>query len=144
MAKIYVERPDDSANFGKDYKIYVDDKEIETIGSGQSKHFEVQEGEHIIDIKMSLYKNLGWCGSERIPISIGKDDIERLKITGFRYGLLRDSLFIIPWLTNIVGKHNFEIVYRQYLYLLYLPYVIMVLYYFTIGKRKYLTLKLEE
>jgi hypothetical protein len=135
MAKINIQRTSEYNNRLRDYQIYIDNKKTGTIGNGEQKSFEIDEGTHIIEAKID------WCGSPKVTLEIKNDESKNLKVGGFKYGkwLVPSSLFLL--LLSFLLNHFFDFYYLTYL--IY-PVFLLLIYYLTFGRKKYLTLTIES
>ena len=134
MAKINIQRSNEYFNRIRNYRIYVDGKKVGTIENGESKDFEIEEGNHLIEAKID------WCGSPKVSVEIKNNETKTLKVRGFNFAkwLIPSIFFILIF--DFTMKIIFDFNYRSYFsYALFL----MVVYYFTLGRKKYLSLKLE-
>lgn len=51
------------------YKVIIDDEQVDTLKDGETKCFEMPEGEH------TIYLKIDWCRSNKVKFSINKDEI---------------------------------------------------------------------
>lgn len=82
MSKITLFRTSQYVNDMREYDIYLDGQEINTISNGEIKTIEVSEGSH------EIYLKIDWCKSKKININLTEGQEMKLKcgskITGIR------------------------------------------------------------
>ncbi|KFF13590.1 hypothetical protein N6B72_14400 [Chryseobacterium soli] len=76
MAKIIINRSSEYSNKLRSIGIYLDDKKIGDIADGESKEFEIEEGEHRLRAKID------WCRSNPINLKINSDETLRFNLSG--------------------------------------------------------------
>ena len=135
MAKINIQRSSEFINRIRNYRIYIDGKKLGTIENGESKEFEVKEGHHIIEARID------WCGSPKVSVEIRNDEIKTLKVSGFYLSKWIVPIIFSITLLNIAMEIIFDCGYITCL--MYASFLILV-YYLTIGSKKYLSLNLES
>ena len=131
MATIIFKRTSEYNNRFRGYHLFIDGKKIGTIANGQTKEFETTSGQHNVVAKID------WCSSPEISLTLGDTDKKELIVGGFK-----NSNWIMPIAMGIIGLHfllsfafNFE-----YLIVLIVPAFILLVYYLTVERKKYLTL----
>lgn len=135
MPKIYIERPNEIFNRATPYPIYIDNEKVGTIGNGESKYFEVGQGEHTVASKMNIF-----MGSSKVPVTVQGNAAKKLKINGISGMLwfLAVSLVVfgLVYLSDVVPYLN------EYAYIIYPG--LYLFYFLAIGRTKHLTLAVEE
>lgn len=131
MATIILNRTSEYVNRLRNYGVYIDGKKVGTIANGDTKEFVVTPGHH------SIVTKIDWCSSKTITFDIGHDEIKEFKVGGFKNAKwLMPVAFIVIVLSYIVNfKYGFE-----YLFYLVIPAFLMLVYYLTVRRKKYLTL----
>lgn len=131
MATIRLTRTSEYVNRLRDYGIYIDGKKIGVIANGETKEFTVSTGQH------SIVTKIDWCSSPTLTFSIGDNEIRNFKVGGFKNAKwLMPTVFILIVLSYIVNwKYGFN-----YLFYLVVPAFLLLVYYLTIGRKRYLTL----
>lgn len=131
MALIILKRTNEYNNRMRDYKIFIDGQMVGTIANGETKEFPTTAGQHIVSAKID------WCSSPDMSINVKENQTKNLKVGGFKNGQ-----FLIPIgiglvvLNFILSKFvNFESTM-----FLVVPLLLLIIYYLTIGRKKYLTL----
>ena len=135
MAKIYIDRPNEIFNGRTPHQIYIDDKKVGTIGNGENKSFEVEQGEHTVVTKMNFF-----MGSPKVLVKVKGDEVQRLKVTGISGAIWLVGVAAVAFGIRYAMEPFFDI--DQYTYIMF-P-CIFLMYFLTIGRKKYLTLILEE
>lgn len=115
----------------RDYNIFIDGQQVGTIANGESKDFPTTAGRHTVTAKID------WCSSQDIAIDVKDNQTKRLKVGGFKNG---------QWLMSIglglIGLHFTltKFAHFDYTIVLVAPLFLLLAYYSTIGRKKYLTL----
>lgn len=136
MTTIKIQRLNDYMNRMRDYKIFIDGQQVGTIANGETKVFPATVGQHSVTAKID------WCSSPDILIDSKEDELIHLKVAGFKNGN-----WIMPIAGGIIALHFILSMTLNIEYTIYLviPAFILLMYYFTIGRKKYLTLlKIQE
>lgn len=115
----------------RDYKIFIDGQQVGTIANGETKDFATMSGQHIVSAKID------WCCSPEVSINISDNETINLKVGGFKKGnwLMPMGLGII--VLHVILSKTMDFNYTVFLLL---PILLLLGYYLTIGRRKYLTL----
>jgi len=132
MATIRLKRTSEYNNSMRDYKIFIDGQEVGRIANGEIKEFPLTEGQHNIIAKID------WCSSPNMLINIKDNETKELKVGGFKNGNwimpLSGGIIALHFLIKITLNIEFTI-------FLVIPVFILLVYYLTIGRKKYLTLE---
>ena len=131
MPTIIFKRTSEYNNRLRDYQLFIDGKKIGTIANGQTKEFETTSGQHNVVAKID------WCSSPEIPVTLSDADKKEFIVGGFKNGN-----WIMPIAMGIIGLHfilrlafNFD-----YVIFLIIPAFMLLVYYLTVGRKKYLTM----
>jgi len=131
MATIVVQRTSEYLNRIRNYGVYIDGKKVGTIANGETNEFSVSTGQHLI------YTKIDWCSSRTLNFDSSDNEIRRFEVGGFKHGywLMPTAIFIIilSYILNL--KHDFE-----YLFYLAIPIFLLLVYYLTVGRKRYLNL----
>ena len=131
MATIKIHRTKEYNNKLRDFIILIDGKEIGKIANGESKDFEMLPGHHIINAKID------WCSSPELSIVTDYNETKNLKVGGFKYGKwlmpITFVILIIHFVIKATAGFNGTI-------FLVIPTFLILVYYLTFGRNKYLTL----
>lgn len=134
MSKIVVNRKSEWANKGRKIELYLNGKNIGTIGDGETREFDVEPGLYF------LYAKIDWCRSPIEEINIGLDQIQFVELSGFKKSqwlfpvLLIASVF--SWFLGGTGLTFITLV-------IIIPLLLYLFYFVTFGRKKYLQLKLK-
>lgn len=131
MATIKIRRSSEYINKMRAIKILVDGKEIGSIADGETKEFTTAEGQHKIEAKID------WCGSPELSFNIKDTEIKHLTVGGYKNSTLIISAALILSVIHFVLFFGFNINYTAFLFA---PLLLMMLYYVTLGRKKYLSL----
>lgn len=134
MSKLIIKRDSEWINAMRDVGIYLDGKKIGVISNGETKQFEIETGKH------QLSTRIDWCGSKPVAINLSEVDIQKVKLSSFKFGRWLMPLFLLGFL--LVG-------FKQYisrdlilvLFIIMIPLGVYVLYYLTFGHNSYLRLR---
>lgn len=132
MATIRLKRTSEYNNRMRDYKIFIDGQQAGTIANGETKDFPTTVGHHIITAKID------WCGSPNISIELKENQTSNLKVGGFKYGQM-----LMPVGLGLIVLHFILSKFADFDYTIFLvaPLFLLLVYYLTIGRKKYLTLE---
>ncbi len=132
MAAIRIKRTNEYNNRMRDYKIFIDGQQIGTIANGETKEFPTTEGHHTVTAKID------WCSSPDILLDINDNQTKDLKVGGFKNGQI-----LMPIGLGIIVLHFILSKFADFEYTIFLvaPLFLMLFYYLTIGRKKYLTLE---
>jgi len=131
MATIILNRTSEYVNRLRNYAVYIDGKKIGTIANGETKEFNVSPGQH------SIVTKIDWCSSPTVTFDISDDEVRNFKVGGFKNAKwLMPTAVIVFLLSYIVNlKYGFE-----YLFYFVVPAFLLLVYYLTVGRKRYLTL----
>ena len=135
MATIILNRTNEYVNRLRDYGVYIDGKKVGTIANGEIKEFNVSAGQH------SVVTKIDWCSSYPLTFDISDNEVKNFKVGGFKNAkwLMPTGLIIIvlSYIVNLL--FGFE-----YLFYLVIPGFLIMVYYMTFGRKRYLTLTEEK
>ncbi|HVX28077.1 MAG TPA: hypothetical protein VHB70_17145 [Parafilimonas sp.] len=132
MATIIISRTSEYNNRLRDFQLFLDGKNIGTIANGQTKEFEVTSGQHTILAKID------WCSSPEISLVLNDFEKKKLTVGGFKNGN-----WIMPIALGIIVLDFIlrPVFHFEYGIVLVIPAFLLLLYYLTAGRKKYLILK---
>ena len=134
MATIIIKRTSEYANFLVSCQILIDGNKTGNLSNGQTKEFKTTSGQHTVQAKID------WGSSQKLLLTLSEDDNKELILGGFKYSKQIVYLgLIITVITDIL-------IFALHLNLLFgilllSPVFLILVYYCTIGRKKYLTLK---
>ncbi|MFL5807901.1 MAG: hypothetical protein ACJ749_00190 [Flavisolibacter sp.] len=131
MARLIVQRTSEYNNRLRHFRIFIDGEEVDKIANGETMEFHLTPGRH------RLYSKIDWCSSQEISFDISDGETKMFKLGGFRHGN-----WIIPLSVGFVVLGSLFRATAGVDYVLYLmiPGFLLLVYYLTIGRKKYLTL----
>ena len=131
MATIILNRTSEFINRLRNYGVFIDGKKVGTIANGETKEYNVSPGLHTILTKID------WCSSQVVTFDISDGGVKNFEVGAFKNARwLMPAAFIVIVLSYIVKiKYDFE-----YLFYLAIPALLLLVYYLTIARRRYLKL----
>ena len=135
MGSIIINRTSEYLNRLRNYGVYIDGKKVDTISNGETKKFNISAGQH------SILTKIDWCSSQTLSVDINDNETKSFKVGGFKNGnWLIPAGLVIPILSFIASSlFDFD-----YLFYLIIPIFLLMVYYMTLGRKQYLTLKKNE
>lgn len=132
MPTIKLNRSNDLVNWLRHYQLYVDGQKIGAIAQGASMEFETTTGQHAVVAKIA------WCSSPEIAFNLNQSQTKVLQVGGFR-----NSNWIMPLglVLVVLGFLLHVFVNKEWTMLFALPLIALMVYYITIGRKEYLTLR---
>ena len=130
MASIIINRTSEYLNRLRNYDVYIDGKKVDTISNGETKEFNISAGQHSILIKID------WCSSQTLLVDINDNETKSFKVGGFKNGN-----WLIPAALVILSSISSRLFDFNYLFYLIIPFFLSMVYYMTLGRKQYLTLK---
>lgn len=132
MSTLRIKRTSEYINRMRKIDVLVDGVKVGSVTNGQSIDFDIKHGEH------KVVAEIDWCKSQEVSININENETKTLTLGSFRFGnnIFPYSLLIFP-LHFILNRF----LHFEYLIYLMYPFGIIMLYYFTIGRKHYLKLK---
>ena len=132
MATIRLKRTNEYNNRMRDYKIFIDGQQVGTIANGETKDFPTTVGQHTVTAKID------WCSSPELLIELKENQTSNLKVGGFKYGKI-----LMPVGLGLIVLHFILSKFADFDYTIFLvaPLFLLLVYYLTIGRKKYLTLE---
>ena len=131
MATIIIKRTSEFVNRLRNYRIFLDGEKIGTIANGETKEFEITPGLHTIIAKID------WCTSPEISVTLSDSEKKELTVGGFKNGkwIMPVGLAIIVITYFLQAEYNIK-----YGAIAVFPFFAVLVYYISIGRKKYLTL----
>ena len=130
MATILITRPYRNFDRNRNFTLFLDGKIIGTIANGQAMEFETTQGQH------SIFAKVGWCKSQEHSFKLNETIKKELTVDIFKYGNWIFPIIIIFFGLNLI----FRLVNKPAIGLiLMIAPLLFLLYYWTIGRNKYLT-----
>jgi hypothetical protein len=131
MATITLKRANEYINRMRDYTILINGEKAGTIANGETKTFVTSAAQNTLAAKID------WCSSEAITFNIKADETKNFKVSGFK-----NSNWLMPLTSGIIALHFILILFTEFHFTIFLviPAFIILLYYLTFGRKKYLSL----
>lgn len=135
MPNLIIKRSSEYVNALRKINIYIDGEKAGNVANGEEKTFYIPTGKHIVMAKID------WCSSKEISFYAFDNDMVQMKLSGFKnskpFFLIVGLLMVSQALLGIILKRHF---FEPYLALI----GVYMLYYITIGRKRYLTLELTD
>lgn len=132
MATVIIHRSSEYTNRFRDIRILIDGKEQGRIANGQELSLKVAPGAH------SLQAKIDWAGSRKFQVEVREGEEKHVHLAGFRYSRYIGYLFPAIIALGLIPSGVVDIRLQIGIFLVVLLYMI---YYLTIGRHDYLTLK---
>ncbi len=131
MTSIRIKRSSEYINAIRVYEVLIDGILVGSIRNGECKEFSVSDGRHVVVAKID------WCSSPEVIVDVDEGQAVELTVGGIKY-----SRVLIPIGLGIVLLHVLLSMFTDIEYVIYfvVPIVLLLFYYISFGKRKYLTL----
>ena len=133
MASIIINRTSEYLNRLRNYDVYIDGEKIDTISNGETKEFNISAGQY------SILTKIDWCSSQTLLVDINDNETKSFKVGGFKNGN-----WLIPAALVILSSISSRLFDFNYLFYLIIPFFLSMVYYMTLGRKQYLTLKENE
>ena len=128
MATIKIKRKGHLMNMARNYKIFIDGELVGNVANGATAEFPVTAGKRAITVKID------WCSSPTISVEIGADETKHLTVACFKNSwLFYLGIATICFIPALVG-------FAYAIILFMIPFLVLI-YYTTFGRKKYLTLE---
>ncbi len=136
MAKIIIKRSSEWNSKAREIGIYINGEKRGTIGDGEVNEYEVERGIH------KVFAKIDWCGSQKIEVKVDENQTKILGLSSWSknftwfliLGILISCMF--PLLRN-----EFAINLPEFLLLIPIIVLLLILYYITFGRKRYLVLE---
>ena len=132
MAKLIIIRNSEYVNRLRTYRIYLDGVKLGNVANGDSKEFEVPAGEH------QVWAKIGWCSSPTISFEVKEQQAKTYQI-----GVFPGANWLVWVSIGILILHFFLSLTIHFSYAIYLlaPLFLVLFYYMSIGRKKYLCIR---
>jgi hypothetical protein len=141
-SKVILSRENEFLNRSRFYRVFIDGEEIGKIGNATTEEFQLTEGKHTIKCKID------WCSSGEFAVETKGNDNLYLRVkSGMKY-FMPLYITMMVWLASgLVFKSKrafFGAAYPWIQWVVVLVPLLYMVYYFTIGKNKYLEIGLDK
>jgi len=132
MAKLIIIRNSEYVNRLRTYLIYLDGVKLGNVANGDSKEFEISAGHH------QVWAKINWCSSPTISF-----DVNEGKAKTYQVGAFPCANWLIWTTIGILILHFFLsfTIHFSYAINLIVPTFLVLFYYMTIGRKRYLSIK---
>jgi len=131
MATIKIQRFSKFLNRTGNFKIYIDDKFVWSTYDNLLESIEVGSGCHTIQAKS------GWASSRRLSFEVIENEFKTFEVGTFKLNKYLEYLGpIVILLLALSRSYSF----LKYSGLLFIPIILIMVYYSTFGVRRYFTL----
>jgi hypothetical protein len=132
VAKLIIIRNSEYVNRLRTYGIYLDGVKLGNVANGDSKEFDVPAGQHEVLAK------IGWCTSPTISFEVKEEQAKTYEVSVFP-----GANWLIWTSIGILVLHFFLSFTIHFSYTIYLiaPAFFVLIYYMTIARKKYLSIK---
>jgi uncharacterized membrane protein YhdT len=141
-SKIILSRNNEFLNRTRAYRVFIDGEEVGKIGNATTEEFQLAEGKHTIKCKID------WCSSGEHTIETnGNDNIYLQVKSGMKYFMTLYIIMMVWLASGLVFKSKkafFGAAYPWIQWVVVLVPLLYMVYYFTIGKNKYLEIGVDK
>lgn len=132
MAKLIIIRNSEYVNRLRAYRIYLDGVKLGNVANGDSKEFEVSAGQH------QVWATIDWRSSRKISFEVKEQQAKTYQI-----GLFPGANWLVWVSIGILILHFFLSLTIHFSYAIYLlaPLFLVLFYYMSIGRKKYLSIR---
>ena len=139
--KIIINRKSEFINRARGFRIFIDGKETGKLSNGGTEEIIVEPGPHILHCKID------WCSSPERNFEIKEGETKFFMArSGMKYYSVGVVVLLASFLSgpllkllNIPRPENLSMIQ----FLLLLPLLFYMLYYLTIGRKKYISLEVD-
>ncbi|MCL3782069.1 hypothetical protein EMN47_16905 [Prolixibacteraceae bacterium JC049] len=140
MAKLIIKRKSEWSNRLKAYKLFIDGKQVESIKNGEIKEFQLEDGTHQVEAKVN------WCSTGVFEFEVIDGKTKMYEVSLFKYGNIIGPLMGLLAVILIIGRryaeaNEIELGNMKYIAILVIPFFLYMIYYITLGRKKYLRIK---
>jgi len=135
MAKLIIKRANEYGNAARKYGVYIDDQKAGTISNNDTESYDLAAGSH------TVYAKIDWCYSQVLTVTISEGETKYVRLSGIPHANLVILIYIIIVALSVLLAYYTDID----IILFTVPtFPLITLYYLTLGRRKYLTLKEQD
>ncbi len=135
MAKVIIKRANEYQNAARKYGLYIDNQKAGTISNNDTESYDLVPGAH------TIYAKIDWCYSQVLTLTLREGETKYVRLSGIPHANYAILLYII-----IVALSALLAYFTAIDIILYTvpTYPLVTLYYLTLGRRKYLTIKEQD
>lgn len=135
MAKVIIKRANEYQNAARKYGLYIDDQKAGTISNNDTGSYDLAPGTH------TIYAKIDWCYSQVLSLTLHEGETKYVRVSGMPHANLILLIYI-----GIVALSVLLVYYTDIDIILFTvpTFPLLTLYYLTLGRRKYLTIKEQD
>lgn len=141
-SKIILSRNNEFLNRTRAYRVFIDGEEAGKIGNSKTEEFPLSAGKHTVKCKID------WCSSGEYQFETnGNDNIYLHVKSGMKYFMPLYIIMMVWLASGLVFKSKrafFGAAYPWIQWVVVLVPLLYMVYYFTIGKNKYLAIGADK
>ncbi|MCW3122196.1 MAG: hypothetical protein JWQ38_1688 [Flavipsychrobacter sp.] len=134
MATVRIVRSSEFMNRRRDYHLFVDGTKVGTVANGETKDFQVSEGQH------TVYAKIDWCYSPEHTFTAGNAAVTTLNVSAFKYAQV---YFTVTIIAVFIASAAHRAIGDVPAYTIYGLCILPMLLIYTAGRKKYLRLTEE-
>jgi L-asparagine transporter-like permease len=135
MAKLIIQRANEYGNAARKYGVYIDDQKAGTISNNDTESYDLAAGTH------TLYAKIDWCYSQVLTVTLSEGETKYVRLSGIPYANLVILIYIIIVALSVLLAYYTDI---DFILFTVPTFPLITLYYLTLGRRRYLTLKEQD
>ena len=135
MAKLIIKRANEYGNAARKYGVYIDDQKAGTISNNDTESYDLAAGTH------TLYAKIDWCYSQVLTVTLSEGETKYVRLSGIPYANLVILIYIIIVALSVLLAYYTDI---DFILFTVPTFPLITLYYLTLGRRRYLTLKEQD
>jgi L-asparagine transporter-like permease len=135
MAKLIIKRANEYGNAARKYGVYIDDQKAGTISNNDTESYDLAAGSH------TLYAKIDWCYSQVLTVTLSEGETKYVRLSGIPYANLVILIYIIIVALSVLLAYYTDI---DFILFTVPTFPLITLYYLTLGRRRYLTLKEQD
>ena len=135
MAKLIIKRANEYGNAARKYGVYIDDQKAGTISNNDTESYDLAAGSH------TLYAKIDLCYSQVLTVTLSEGETKYVRLSGIPYANLVILIYIIIVALSVLLAYYTDI---DFILFTVPTFPLITLYYLTLGRRRYLTLKEQD
>ncbi len=132
MAKLIISRTSEYINRARGIKIVLNGKDLGKIANGQTRETELPAGEYTLKAKID------WCGSNDFRFHVADGDTKEVTLASFGYSW---HFMPISFVILVIVTFTQFILHIPEAAFFGIPVLLILFYYFTFGRNRYLVIK---
>ena len=140
--RIVINRKKELVNKVQSVKVFIDNSEMAPVANGSSEEYLVNAGTHTIQGKVS------WFKSQELTVQVNEGETKFISVrSGMKYYTVGYVLMLVVLVASLLIRGaNLPNpgIFRTVQVIAIMPFLLYILYYFTIGRKKYLLLEEDK